>query len=222
MSILATEARADALLYTQPGSSAACAGFCWTSSYGASTNSGFATFDNFSLSNTAKVTSVSWNGFIWDPTGANGGIQPGAFWYLYFFSDAGGLPGTNIYQQVVAPAVTDLGSDTFGGTPVEVYNFTAALPVDFTANANTTYWIVPLLVQLDFTPLFSWSPSTMTFDDESVQEPIPAGGYNVQAGDRAFSLFGNAVPEPVTLSLFGAGLAGAAVMRRRRKAKTAA
>ncbi|HUO97620.1 MAG TPA: PEP-CTERM sorting domain-containing protein [Rhizomicrobium sp.] len=221
LALAATQADAG-VLYSQPGSSAACAGYCWTSSYGAATNSGFATFDDFTLSGAANVTSVSWNGFIWDPTGGGAGMQPGAFWYVYFFSDAGGVPGTNIYQEVVTPTATLLGSDTFSGDPVDVYNFTATLPTDFAAAGNTKYWFVPLLVQLNLTPLFSWSPSTMTADDESIQEPIPAGGYNVQPGDRAFWLFGNAVPEPFTLSLFGAGLAGAAVMRRRRKSKAAA
>jgi PEP-CTERM motif len=216
MAVLATQAQAG-VLYSQPGSSAACAGYCWTSTFSSNTISGYATFDDFSLSKTSNVTSASWNGFIWDTSGNDAGIQSGAFWYVYFFSDASGVPGTNIYQQVVTPTMTHLASDTFDGQPVEVYNFSATLPVDFTADANKTYWFVPLLVQPNFSPLFSWSPSTVVVDGSSIQEPIPSGGYNVKLGDRAFSLSGSAVPEPLTLSLFGAGLAGAAALRRRKK-----
>jgi hypothetical protein len=212
-----TEAQA-VVLYDQPGTASACAGFCWTSTFATNTNSGFATFDDFSLSTNANITSVSWRGFYWDQTGNNGGAQPGSFWEVFFFSDTGtGLPLNNLYQQVVTPTVTHLGSDTFNGDPVEVYSFSADLPVDFFADANTTYWFVPLSFQPDFNPLFSWSPSTALVDGYSVQQDISTNVLTVVPGDRAFSLFGT-VPEPITISVFGGGLVGAVALRRRRRA----
>ena len=159
---------------------------------------------------------MSWQGFYWDQTGNDGGAQAGSVWNVYFFSDSAGLPQNLLYHQVVTPTVTHLGSDTFSGDPVEVYSFSADLPVDFFASANTTYWFLPWSVQPEFNPLFSWSPSTTTVDDYSVQQFIPFGALVVQPGDRAFSLSGT-VPEPVTISVFGAGLAGAVAMRRRKK-----
>jgi hypothetical protein len=49
---------------------------------------------------------------------------------------------------------------------------------------------------------------------KSADDPV---GYPSSGFELAYSA--NVVPEPVTLSLFGAGLAGAAALRRRKKAK---
>jgi hypothetical protein len=56
----------------------------------------------------------------------------------------------------------------------------------------------------------------------AVQFQNPSGTVENYNGDYVPSSFQlTAVPEPLTLSLFGAGLAGAAAMRRRKKAKQA-
>ena len=46
--------------------------------------------------------------------------------------------------------------------------------------------------------------------------------YNDVVYAIAYKVRTESVPEPLTLSLFGAGLAGAAALRRRRKASKAA
>jgi hypothetical protein len=58
--------------------------------------------------------------------------------------------------------------------------------------------------------------SGLTFPGED--EPSPRGEL---AGPTVFTADTTPIPEPITLSLFGAGLAGAAVLRRRKKAPKA-
>jgi hypothetical protein len=61
------------------------------------------------------------------------------------------------------------------------------------------------------------SPLVEPIDSDGFNSPSDAGwfGGNIELASASVG----AVPEPITLSLFGAGLAGAVAMRRRRKTK---
>jgi len=56
-----------------------------------------------------------------------------------------------------------------------------------------------------------------TFDVRAMDGSSAAGGNDFGITNLSVVAASTPVPEPITLSLFGAGLAGAAVMRRRRK-----
>jgi hypothetical protein len=69
----------------------------------------------------------------------------------------------------------------------------------------------------NFTPIAVSGPFTVEY---LLANTIPSGGGSIAFLDGGnASLFGTAtsVPEPVTLSIFGIGLAGAAAMRRRKR-----
>lgn len=67
-----------------------------------------------------------------------------------------------------------------------------------------------ITVPVGATELYLGEADALGFND-------PPGWFNDNTG--SFTVEGVSVPEPLTLSLFGAGLAGAAALRRRRKTR---
>jgi len=121
------------------------------------------------------------------------------------------------------------------------FNITFTTPLDLTAGhyffvpqvelAGTNdefYWlsaprpIVPpgTAFPVGFTDLQEWirnsalAPDWLRVGTDIVGPPVTGGA--APTFNATFSLAGNTVPEPITLSLFGAGLAGLVAMRRRK------
>jgi hypothetical protein len=114
-----------------------------------------------------------------------------------FVTDVSGTDVTDTFTLAEAQAE---------GTSGVLFDVTTNPPAYYDGNGNTASDGVELLV---FEPL-----SIEIFGEV-------AGGYNEQA-DGSFSAAAlpvTGVPEPITLSLFGAGLAGVAVVRRRKRSK---
>ncbi len=214
--VAADAAVAGTVYYSQPGTQA-CNPSCWTSHYGA--GSGFRAYDDFTLTTTATITSLSWQGIYIPQTAAATAPAPDTTtWQIGFFADNGNFPGTSVFS-VSIPAVnvatTLIGSGTFGGSPVNLYSFSATLGPAFTAAANTKYWFSPLSLAPSFDPFFSWSPSTAVYDGLTAQTDTNGNQYD-RSDDRAFSL-ANAVPEPTSWALLIAGFAATGVAARRRR-----
>jgi hypothetical protein len=220
LTFIAIDNASAAVLYSQPSDGTACASSCRTSSPNL-----YQSYDNFTLSNTSSITSVSWYGFYYGynvgDTNPASGITTN--WDIGFSSNNSGVPGTQIYSAVMPVAnVTTLNValSTYLGSSVELIEFTATLPSSFVATAGTEYWFSPYSDQPGFDPQFSWSGASAAGD----------GAYESGVGhvshDLAFSLDGtvSAVPEPSTWAMMILGFCGIGAMtyRRRKSAMLAA
>jgi len=187
------------------------------SGYGAGGTFLAGVFDNFTLiagspsnqlwftGGTLKYYTSAVDNFSVTGTAAGGiaAIQTGALWASF---DA---KADNLGRTLVI---------TLNGTPT---NFTGASTDDVFLDVNLS---VPSAAGLAF-------DSNTMLDTNSILRDLKFAGtasaYNGTACSPAFPICGAntakgflvAVPEPVTLSLFGAGLAGAAVIRRRKAKK---
>ncbi len=204
-----------ATVYSQPGTTA-CDPSCWTSHY--APGNGFRAYDDFVLTTTATITSVSWQGiYIPTPATASAPTPDTTMWQIGFFADNGDFPVAPLSSTSLAVAsvtTTFLSAGTFGSQPVNLYSFAATLPTGFTAAAGIKYWFSPVSIAASFDPFFSWSPSTAVYDGLTAQTDLNGNSYD-RSNDRAFSLTAG-VPEPASWTLLIAGFAmtGLAVRRR--------
>ena len=209
-----TPARAD-LVYSQPGDGTACNLSCFTSTFDFSSNFGIQTADNFSLTQVAAIGSVQWQGFYYDSVNpGNNPVSPDTdLWDISFYADSSGLPEGLLYDEIATVSDTLLGTSSFEGSTVDVYSFTATLPIPFDASANTTYSFGPLSFQTNFNPFFLWSAATtQALDTNSASRALggPDTSWFSEPDDRAFSLstIPATIPELSTWAMMLIGFAG--------------
>jgi hypothetical protein len=203
-----------------------------TSDFGTSSGTGWRTYDDFVLADNASVETVSFRG-LWlgpaDPMlpAPNPDVTS---WNFSFFADNGGFPGGVVSSQDMTPADVSLSllgtyQWSFGGGDirnVKIYDITATLPSAIDIAAGTRYWFSPFTLSTNESPTFAWLgtdyPSPVG-NERTIQQhlngsPTSVDYTGVLNRDRAFRLEGT-VPEPASLTLLG--LAGAAVLVRRRR-----
>ena len=199
-----------------PGSSSNTA---WTSS----SSSAFITSDNFTLSSAASLTGITWQGFTFNGNGGAAGTEPASF-SIEFRADNGGIPGTVLDNELVAPTKSLAGNtDFFGsGQQQNLYNYTASLSGTFKASGGAALW-VSIIGNTTAPNFWTWTQGTGG-DGSSYQEVSGSsanGTSGPRTGDRAFSLAGAPVPEASQAASFGLllalGLGGLVIASKRKR-----
>lgn len=213
-----------AVLYapTQIGSSARF------SDYGSVSESGFQSFDNFTVQPGGAVEKVTWVGFWLDqgnPQPASAPAPDVLSWDIAFHADNGGVPGTQVFlESFSAASVTStfLGNGVFNAGNsynVSFYQYSIDLTSPFAVSPATQYWVSVLSRSEVFAPAFALRGATGG-DDSSYQEQLGAAmsviGAQAVPADRAIYLEGTVVPEPATFCVSAAALVLLSAVRRRR------
>jgi PEP-CTERM motif len=223
------EAKADQVLYSQPAQFPSSSFNALTSTYDpVSQGSIFMAYDNFTLSTTATVDAVSWQGFAFDTTTDGPALNSVQGFNIGFYNNnSSGGPGSQAYNATVE--MTNVTSTLVGTTDFfnngqleSVYNYSASLFLGgFPATAGTTYW---LSIQgiIDNPDYWTWTSGT----GGDAQSYLIPSNSNPFPFDLAFTLDGelssaNSTPEPSTLLMAGLGalaVIGHTSRARRRRA----
>ena len=160
---------------------------------------------------------------------AGGGVINQAVWYgaaeanlpfsnfnVEFYADTAGSPGAQLAIFTGTPTLVDQGvKDSYGA---ELFQFTMNF-AGFTASPGTNYFFS---ASDSGSENFVWALSNLT-GHAKFSTSGAAGPWNVDPSrqSNAFTLLNSAgtVPEPGTLMLVVAGLAGVASARRRKTAR---
>lgn len=200
-SMFSVPALATTIFSTLDGSGTYNSNFGWTigsSSVSYSSASGFVSPGNFSLEQIDLGLS--------NVLGTNSAT-------VSLWTDAAGVPGTLLGSWSVS------NQPFFGSTDSALTTISGISGIDLLAGA--AYFLVVVPGASDTWD--AWNESTVSTGDVLFSTDGGAtwgtngGAQALGAFDLLGSAAGGNVPEPITITLFGAGLAGAAAMRRRRK-----
>lgn len=203
-----------------------------TSDYGSSTQSGWRSFENFTIASGGTVQRITWSG-LWF-----GDLQPAPppapdalSWDIVFYASTGTAPGAQLSLQNFAAAqvtstflgngVLSLGANT--NYNASFYEYSIDITTPFVAQAGTEYWLSVMSQSTQLNPSFAWSGATGG-DGSSYQQLLGAGmsvtDEFTRARDRYVVLEGElavqAVPEPgsAPLAVLALGALALALARR--------
>jgi hypothetical protein len=159
---------------------------------------GFMTADDFVLATDAIITDVHW----WGESNSGGND-----FRFTFYADGGGVPGPILHTSLgsLVASTVNVGS---GFDPVSFYS--SILDSPFTVSAGTTYWLSVFNQAGDASWLWLTADAS---GNGAALGVIPGPPWSHTQLNMAFQL---TVPEPASLSLLCAGLAGFGLLSWRR------
>jgi hypothetical protein len=210
LSVGSTTAQASSLLYNQPTNY--FGGYYSEDDTSSSGLGNYATtYDDFTLSSTATISSVSWVGSVLNA------IPPASFTIDIYANSTTGCAGGGatcpntgsvLYSTTISGSAgqTFLENDFFSNP---TYSYSD--PINFTATAGTEYWI-SIVASVPSTNDWVWESGTGG-DGYSYQSLFASP--NKLSVDEAFSL--SSAPEPMSVGLVGGGLVLLGLASRRFK-----
>jgi hypothetical protein len=157
----------------------------------------YTNFDNFTVSSSAAINFVTWQGSYFGP----GTHVPITEFDIAFYIDAGNQPGAQIGDREVIPFAsaneTNLHTEVgFTGASVLTADYSANLPTPFFVQTNTTYWmsIVAVVPGWGSSQPTQWGwhigtgPDGTSVQDSPTVGSLPGGRIVKKNGDTAFSL----------------------------------
>ena len=186
----------DPVVYSQP--SADYEDTTWDS-YTAPGATPATVYDNFTLTNSGRITAVQWHGDYIDHNNLNNNPAPADVtgFTISFWTDNNGQPGQQISSQTLAVSAcneTSLGTIPFNAFndptthEISFYSYRAVLPTAFDASGGTAYWVSIVGTCSQNTPIWSWYASS-TGDNANCFQDYAGNRIN-RPGDRAFALEG--------------------------------
>jgi hypothetical protein len=131
------------------------------------------------------------------------------------FPDNSAISYTSLPNSIFSSFTATLGAGSFSLTDAKLsgggVQGTSSSSIDVALTESTS----GLANGTEYLQLYNGAANAGTFNIHEVNasDPYPGGSYTIGAPFIAATR----VPDPITLSIFGAGLVGAAAMRRRKK-----
>jgi hypothetical protein len=178
---------------------------------------------SFSLASSATLTGVQWWGGCYPSTTCSPSPD---FAITIWSNSSAGTPGSVLdFQEILDGNQTPTGQLIGGSSGWDEYSYSASL-LGFPLAAGTTYWLDIQETSGETSGAWGWestssAPSGAELEWQSPScTPIDGTSWCSLPEQLAFELVGTQTPQPIpepgSLSILGAGLAGLLIRRRRR------